>query len=114
MARKISLLLIACIIPSMHSECKIDKTFCIGVEELLGNKWNGKSFKSKGNKTMNDVDQKENEAVTSCEIIVENYSKWNLTNVNYHWIGGNGLHKDYPKTDVNATTKEIMLATVWL
>ena len=114
MARKISLLLIACIIPSIHSECKIDKTFCIGVEELLGNKWNGKSFESNETVTMNDVNQKAEEAGTSCKIIVENYSMWDLANVSYTNIGGNGLHKNYPKTDVNATTKEIMLATVWL
>ena len=112
MARKISLLLIACIIPSIHSECKIDKDFCIGVEEL-GNKWNGKSFNAKKNETINDVNRKAKEAGTSCVIIVENYSKLNLTNVSYEKIGGNGLHKDYSKMNVPATSKEVMLATVW-
>ena len=110
MAGKASLLLIASIIPAIHSECKIDNTFCVGVEQ--GNEWNGESFNTKGNETMYDVHQKANEAGTSCTIIIENYSKWGLTNVSYTTIGGNGLHTSYPKRNVSATTKEVMLATV--
>ena len=113
MAGKISLLLIASLIPAIHSKCKTtDTNFCTGVEQ--GIEWNGDSFNTKGNETMDDVEKKANEAGTSCTIIVENYSKWGLTNVAYTWRSGNGLHPSYPQRNVNPTTKEVMLATVWL
>ena len=108
------------------SYCSNIKTeVCTGIVNKQGKAWLGKSFGEKNESTIkSEIKEKANDehAYATCIIIVENYSKWNLknldkTNLYYQSYLDDNYNKidNYHKSNMVASaTKEVLFLSVIL
>ena len=124
MRRSILLLLTAMTAIKTHgiSYCKhIKPEVCTGIVDEQGEQaWLGKSFgdgQKNESKTMSEIKEKANDkhAYATCIIIVENYSKWSLTNLDKtNFPYPEYLDDNYKSNMVASATKEVLFLSVIL
>ena len=110
------------------SYCTHIKTeVCTGIVDEQHDAWFGKSFgdgQKNESKTMSEIKEKANDQheYATCIIIVENYSKWNLKNLDKtNLFSQSYLDDNYSKIDnyhksnmVASATKEVLFLSVIL
>ena len=93
---------------------------CTGIVDEQGEQaWLGKSFgdgQKNESKTMSEIKEKANDkhAYATCIIIVENYSKWNLKNLDEKNLYYQNYYLDdnYKSNMVASATKEVLFLSV--